>query len=524
MATYASRPTWELGVRAVRSERLAVPLGIGLLLAASVLLRTRQLDVGYWIDEGLSVGIADRPLADIPGALRMDGSPPLYYVLLHGWLALAGAGEEATHALSLLFALLCVPVAFWGGRVLFGPRTAWIAAVLTAVNPFLTQYAQETRMYSLIALLGLVASVCFVRSYAVPAARRAWPVGFAVALAAMLYTHNWGLFFGLTCGLTWVALLARGGPGDRRRLLRDGLIGFGGALVLFAPWLPTLLFQAAHTGAPWSKVPPLERIGSAFGNLLGPVAVVALVLAGGSGLAALLSRRRAPEARTAVALIALALGTLLVAWLASQLSPAWAARYLVVALPPLLLLCAAGLAHAGRLGLAGLLLVAVLWAADGAPAEKSNVREVAEAVAPGLRAGDLIVSTQPEQVPVLHHYLPDGLRYATLTGPVEDPGVADWRDGVERLEATSPARDLQPLLDSLAPAQRLVLVTPIVFDKGRWTAPWTTLVRLRSEEWEQYLSNDPRLRISAVYPPRFTPPRPNPVRATVLVRAPLAGA
>ena len=36
---------------------------------------------------------------------------------------------------------------------------------------------------------------------------------------------------------------------------------------------------------------------------------------------------------------------------------------------------------------------------------------------------------------MLHYYLPDGLRYATLWGPVSDLGVTDWRDGVERLEA-----------------------------------------------------------------------------------------
>ena len=53
--------------------------------------------------------------------------------------------------------MLCVPVAFWAGWTLFGRRTAWIAALLAAVNPFLTQYAQEGRMYALVALLGLVA-------------------------------------------------------------------------------------------------------------------------------------------------------------------------------------------------------------------------------------------------------------------------------------------------------------------------------------------------------------------------------
>ena len=46
--------------------------------------------------------------------------------------------------------------------------------------------------------------------------------------------------------------------------------------------------------------------------------------------------------------------TVIFAWLSAQASPAWAVRYLAAALPPLVLLCAAGLAHAGRLGLVGL--------------------------------------------------------------------------------------------------------------------------------------------------------------------------
>ena len=120
MATYASRPAWDLGARAARSARVVVPLGLGLLVAVSLALRTTQLGIGYWIDEGLSVGIADRPLTDIPGALRVDGSPPLYYMLLHFWIRAIDGGEQTTHALSLLFALLCIPVAWWSGRVLMG--------------------------------------------------------------------------------------------------------------------------------------------------------------------------------------------------------------------------------------------------------------------------------------------------------------------------------------------------------------------------------------------------------------------
>ena len=43
----------------------------------------RRIHARFWIDEGLSVGIASHPLVDIPGVLRQDGSPPLYYLLLN---------------------------------------------------------------------------------------------------------------------------------------------------------------------------------------------------------------------------------------------------------------------------------------------------------------------------------------------------------------------------------------------------------------------------------------------------------
>jgi hypothetical protein len=119
---------------------------------------------------------------------------------------------------------------------------------------------------------------------------------------------------------------------------------------------------------------------------------------------------------------------------------------------------------------------------------------------------------------VLKYYLPDGVRFATLTGAVRDTGVTDWRDGTERLGATSAPRDLKPLLDQLRPGQRLALVEPIFFDVRRWQAPWTRLVRLRSGEWTQYLGNDSRFGVAATEPALPIERRPNAVQATVFVK------
>ena len=104
-------------------------------------------------------------------------------MLLNLWLGLAGIDERATHTLSLLFALAAVPVAFWGAGLVFGRRAAWIAAVLTVFNPFLSQYAQETRMYSLAVLLSMLATSLFLRAYTGDERPpRRWPV-------PVSYTH-----------------------------------------------------------------------------------------------------------------------------------------------------------------------------------------------------------------------------------------------------------------------------------------------------------------------------------------------
>jgi len=70
----------------------------------------------------------------------------------------------------------------------------------------------------------------------------------------------------------------------------------------------------------------------------------------------------------------------------------------------------------------------------------------------------------------------------------------------------------------MRPGQRLLLVTPIFYDQGRWQAPWTSLVRARSFEWADALLADRRFETAAIAPTAFTPPRPNPVRATLLVK------
>jgi mannosyltransferase len=496
------------GIRSLPSSFVVPALVLVGLLAISFVVRTDSLGESLWMDEGLSIGIASQPLLDIPSVLRVDGSPPFYYMLLSVWMDLVGNGPGETQGLSVAIALVSVPGGMWAGWSLFGRRAGLMCAALCAVNPFLTQYAQETRMYSLMLVLSLLATAAFLHVFAF--GRRQYLPLFFVLLALMLYTHNWGLFLsaGLVCALVPCWYVSE----NRHSFWRDALIGFGGAGLLYLPWLPTLLHQIQHTGAPWLNSPnfgaPVQISKSLLG---GGTPTVALVLAAGTGLAAVIARRVEDKERTAVlAATVTILATLAVAWLFSQVSPAWTTRYLGVLLGPMLLLAALGLARAATLGVVALVIVFGIWVLPHSYGleNKSNASDLQRAAVPELHKGDLVISMQPEQGPLLAYHLetlggaPD-LKFASPLGAVHNDQVMDWTDGYDRMKEATPATNLTPLLDRLPVGGRVLIVHPVTARADDWDAPWTQLVRRRSAQWGAALAADKRFEVVRAVPPTY---------------------
>jgi 4-amino-4-deoxy-L-arabinose transferase-like glycosyltransferase len=464
---------------------------VAMLTLLSVFLRTRYLSGQFWMDEGLSVGISSHSLTSIPGVLRHDGSPPLYYLLLHVWMSVAGSSESATHALSLIFGVLAVPIGAWVAWSLFGLRAAMIAAVLFAFNPFLTAYSQETRMYTLMSLLGLLAAAGFIHGFIYR--RRRWLILFTISQTLMLYTHAWGIFFGVGAALALIPIWFN--TDDRRGLVRDAIFSFGTAAVLYLPWVPTLLYQASHTGSPWDSAPNFGAPVQISRNLMGgDRATTALVLAAAIGLAALWlrGRRSSREGLTMWVLMIFPAGTLAFGWLVSRFSPAWQYRYFAPVLAALLLLAAWGMARARGVGLIALALVVIFWANPSSftPQYKSDMRDVSGEMSPYLHRGDLVIVGQPEQVPLAWYYLPSGLRFADETGPSTDPQSMNWVNALPRLRNANPQATLGPLVASLKPGQQILFVRPLTEGAKSWEAPWTQLVRRRSAQWGAILSTD----------------------------------
>ena len=246
-----------LGERADRALRYAVPVATGLVVVGLVLRFVGPSQL--WLDEALSVNIARLPLGKIPGALRHDGAPPLYYVLLHFWMLAFGEGNFAVRGLSGLISVATLPLAWVAGKRLGGRRMAWAALLLLASSPFAITYATSTRMYSLMILWSLLGYLAVARALEQPTPSRLACVAGITAL--VLYTHYWGLYLvGIVgLGLLWRAK-RRGTADAARRANWSCFLAMAGGSLAFLPWLPSFVFQTLHTGTPWSNAAGLGDI------------------------------------------------------------------------------------------------------------------------------------------------------------------------------------------------------------------------------------------------------------------------
>ena len=187
-------------------------------MLAGALLRFVTLDgQSFWLDEAYTVRLLDQPLGDMLGDLPdQESAPPLYYLLAWVWGHVFGFGEVGLRSLSALLGTLTIPVAYAAATRLAGRRAGVAAAALVAVHPLLVWFSQEARAYALVALLGALSLVGFLRVLERPDAR-AWAY-WAVPAALALATHYYAGFLVLAeaAWLVWRC------PRGRRMALAAG--------------------------------------------------------------------------------------------------------------------------------------------------------------------------------------------------------------------------------------------------------------------------------------------------------------
>ncbi|MGB9299671.1 MAG: glycosyltransferase family 39 protein, partial [Anaerolineae bacterium] len=135
-------------------------------ILAAFATHTYLLDAkSMWIEEGLSVYRAQLDLSRILSNVIViqevathDTHPPVYFILLHFLIGLAGSSEFVVRFLSVAWGVLLVPLLYAFGTRLLGRRVGLWAAVIAALSPVYLWYSQEARSYTMLVFLTLFSS------------------------------------------------------------------------------------------------------------------------------------------------------------------------------------------------------------------------------------------------------------------------------------------------------------------------------------------------------------------------------
>lgn len=438
-----------------------------------------------WLDEALSVNIARLPIGQIPRALSHDGSPPLYYLLLHYWMLLFGRSDFAVRALSGVTSVVTLPFFWAAGRRLGGRIVAWVVFFLALSSPFAINYATSTRMYSLMILLSLLGYLALARALEYPTAGRL--VAVAVVTAALLYTHYWGIYLVGLAG-AWLAWrIWRSGQGA------STLKAMACGVALWLPWVPVFIYQTLHTGTPWSASASANDLLQVFadfsgsgpwGGLLmfatfilfifgtfGKTAPAGTIVATEdpdgyirhvtTGPAVVLDLR--PRPGTAP-LVAVAVGTVSVAVIFGALAnAAFVARYTAVVLPLFLLVVSTGVAvmpgRKFRVGCISLLCVAGLLTGIGENRiARTQATQVAAVLNSQAQAGDLVIYCPDQLGPAVDRLLHvPGLEQITFARAAA-PQRVNWVDYTKVINSTDVANFAENALSRAGSSHTVWLV------------------------------------------------------------------
>ncbi len=236
-------------------------MAVAVVMALGAALRLYRIgSQPLWVDEATSLQFAHLSLARLWSwrAIADAGNPPLYYSLLHVWVAL-GDREWILRLPSAILGTLTVPFVYALGRTIRDHRLGILSALIFAVAPFQVWYGQEARGYALLTL-GAAAAMLGVAAFLRHPERAsrlrtairpllAYSLGTGVALLA----HDTAVFLPIAANLLVLGwwLVHRRTP---HGFLRTWIVAQIGALVVWSAWLPAYLRQLS-SGAAYAWIP-----------------------------------------------------------------------------------------------------------------------------------------------------------------------------------------------------------------------------------------------------------------------------
>lgn len=213
------------------------------------------------LDEAQSIWQTSHSLTGTLEIVAQDVHMPMYHILLHYWMIIFGSGIEAVRSMSLLFFIACIPVLYLLARTLLNRGWSLVVVTMFALSPFMSWYASEARMYTLLTFFALLSQYFYTR---ILQGKQGWG-GYAITAILGVFSHYFFLF---TLAAQAIFYLFNRQKFKRGSLKKFIFIAIGVAAAM-APWIYYFVQQgAASNTRPMLATPSTVDFFNVFSQFL----------------------------------------------------------------------------------------------------------------------------------------------------------------------------------------------------------------------------------------------------------------
>lgn len=378
------------------------------------------------LDEAQSLFQTNRDVSGILYLVGQDVHVPLYHLILHYWQFIFGQDIFVARLLSLIFFVGTILMTYVTARYAFGRRSVGLfAALLVTLSPFMNWYGSEARMYTMLAFMATLHAFLFLKLLRV-GGKWNWILWTLVAIIGV-YTHYFFIFVLLA---EFVALIVLRKQFAGKYPVRSMIIAGITTAASLLPWgIYVYSLGFASNTQPALTEPSAGDLfdtyaqfifgfqTSAINTMIISLWPVAVLLA----FFALQRGGRKIPAETTLFVVLATLPVLLAFIISVTIRPFYLSRYLIVALPPLLIFIAWLLTRYKRkvAVIIGSILVAlmsflfVVQVLNPNTPVKEDYREAVTYLNENAQATDTVILSAPFTIYPVEYYYKGSARLTT---------------------------------------------------------------------------------------------------------------
>lgn len=372
-----------------------------------------------WHDEGYTMWLLRYNPLEIIERTARDVHPPGYYLLAKPWVMAFGNSALSIRFLSLIFSVGIIYLTFKIVEKVFSKESAFWAATLVAFSPFMVRFAQEARMYGVVAFFTTLATYFLVRF--IKEKNNKLLIPYALAMTVAIYTQYYAFFVIMVQWIVMAAITPGFFSFKWGKLIKErvGIFNYKWwvsgltPVLLYLPWFPVAYKQVTRVGGSyWIKpewinartIPNnvlqfvfythLDTIYSSavFGKILYWLVVVTFVGAG-----AIIIYKKDLRNRVSLLLLYGYLPMILVFTLSKLRTPVYQDRYFPFSAIAILALWGVGISIVKnryiRMAVGGSVIVVLIFGNLQMHVDTSHqMKELSEAVKKEMQPGDVVLA------------------------------------------------------------------------------------------------------------------------------------